>query len=102
MDDRGGGDPPSLSRRDLIRGAGLGLGALYIAGCGGTSQKLPGTTSTKASSNVASGIPGPPATGGQQGGSIVVGWEQEGNSFDPAIGYDLISWDSLCNCTTAA
>lgn len=84
MDDRGGGDPASLSRRDLIRGAGLGLGALYIAGCGGTSQKLPGTTSTKASSTAGVGVPGPPATGGQQRGSIVVGWEQEGNSFDPA------------------
>jgi peptide/nickel transport system substrate-binding protein len=102
MGDQGNGDPASLSRRDLIRGAGLGLGALYIAGCGGTSQKLPGTTSTKANSTAGVGVPGPPASGGQQGGSIVVGWEQEGNSFDPAIGYDLISWDSLCNCTTAA
>ncbi len=51
---------------------------------------------------MAPNIPGPPAGGGQQGGQLVVGWEQEGNSFDPAIGYDLISWDSLCNCTTAA
>jgi ABC-type transport system substrate-binding protein len=75
------------------------VGALYIAGCGGTSQKLPskGTPVVK----VASGVPGPPATGGHSGGSITIGWEQEGNSFDPAIGYDLVSWDSLCNCTTA-
>ena len=51
---------------------------------------------------VGPGVPGPPSSGGQKGGSIVIGWESEGNSFDPAIGYDLISWDSLCNCTTAA
>ncbi|HTU32140.1 MAG TPA: ABC transporter substrate-binding protein [Solirubrobacteraceae bacterium] len=75
------------------------MGALYIAGCGGTSQKLPSQQS--ATVKVASGIPGPPATGGHSGGSITIGWEQEGNSFDPAIGYDLVSWDSLCNCTTA-
>jgi peptide/nickel transport system substrate-binding protein len=80
-------------------GAGLGVGALYIAGCGGTSQKVPSQTTP--SVTVASGIPGPPATGGHSGGSITIGWEQAGNSFDPAIGYDLVSWDSLCNCTTA-
>ena len=96
--DRAAG-PPRLSRRDLLQGAGLGIGALYIAGCGGTSQKLP--SQAKQTVEVASGIPGPPATGGQRGGSITIGWEQEGNSFDPAIGYDLVSWDSLCNCTTA-
>ena len=101
MSDHGAGDPAKVSRRDLIRGAGLGVGALYLAGCGGTSQKLPSSTTTRAS-NVAAGIPGPNAAGGQRGGSIVVGWESEGNSFDPAVGYDLISWDSLCNCTTAA
>ena len=97
----GAGGTPGLSRRDLLRGAGLGVGALYLAGCGGTSQKL--ATSTASSSvKVASGIPGPPATGGHPGNSIVVGWSQQGNSFDPALGYDLPSWDSICNCTTAS
>ncbi len=93
-------EPPMVSRRDLLRGAGLGVGALYIAGCGGTSQKVP--TKTTQTVNVAANIPGPPAGGGQAGGAITIGWEQEGNSLDPAIGYDLVSWDSLCNCTTAA
>jgi peptide/nickel transport system substrate-binding protein len=101
MSDQGAGDPAKVSRRDLIRGAGLGAGALYLAGCGGSSQKLPPSSATKTTS-VAAGIPGPSASGGQPGGSIVVGWPSEGNSFDPAVGYDLISWDSLCNCTTAA
>ncbi len=89
-----------FSRREMLAGAGIGLGALYLTGCGGTSQKLATTTSSQTAA-VAPNIPGPRATGGQTGGSITVGWEQEGNSFDPAIGYDLISWDSLCNCTTA-
>ena len=53
-----------LSRRDVLRGAGLGVGALYLAGCGGTSQKL-ATSSSSSSVKVASGVPGPPATGGQ-------------------------------------
>jgi peptide/nickel transport system substrate-binding protein len=90
-----------VSRRDLLRGAGVGFGALYIAGCGGTSQKLL-TKTTSQTVAVGPGVPGPPSSGGQKGGSIVIGWESEGNSFDPAVGYDLISWDSLCNCTTAA
>jgi ABC-type transport system substrate-binding protein len=95
-----GSDSNRLSRRDVLRGAGLGLGALYIAGCGGSSQKLLSKNTANAV-KIAAGVPGPPATGGHLGGSIVVGWEQEGNSFDPALGYDLISWDSICNCTTA-
>jgi peptide/nickel transport system substrate-binding protein len=94
------GGAARFSRREMLAGAGVGLGALYLVGCGGTSQKLATTTSSQTAA-VAPNIPGPPATGGQTGGSITVGWEQEGNSFDPAIGYDLISWDSLCNCTTA-
>ncbi|HLH66059.1 MAG TPA: ABC transporter substrate-binding protein [Solirubrobacteraceae bacterium] len=88
-----------------MRGAGLGLGALYVAGCGGTSQKLPSSSSQTSAAlgsvTVAPGIPGPPAGGGRRGGSIVVAWEAAGNSFDPALGYDLPSWDSICNCTTA-
>src|SRR6202020_3288291 len=89
-----------LSRRDLLRGAGLCVGALYLAGCGGSSQKLISTTSGS-SVKVASDVPGPPASGGHPGNSIVVGWSQQGHSFDPAIGEDLPRWDSICNCTTA-
>jgi peptide/nickel transport system substrate-binding protein len=99
-DSRPDGGSTGLSRRDVLRGASLGLGALYIAGCGGSSQKLISKT-TSSAARTASGVPGPPSSGGHRGGSLVVGWEQEGNSFDPALGYDLISWDSICNCTTA-
>lgn len=88
----------ALTRRGLLRAAGLGAGALYLTGCAGTSQELP---SSRTRVQVQPGIPGPNASGGEAGGLITIGWEQEGNSLDPAIGYDLISWDAICNCITA-
>ena len=88
----------ALTRRGLLRAAGLGAGALYLAGCG-TSQELP---SSHKRVRVQAGVPGPNAGGGEAGGQIVVGWLQEGNSLDPVIGYDLLSWDAICNCITAA
>jgi peptide/nickel transport system substrate-binding protein len=87
----------ALTRRGLLRAAGLGAGALYLAGCG-TSQELP---SSRERVQVQAGVPGPNANGGEAGGLITIGWESEGNSLDPAIGYDLTSWDAICNCITA-
>lgn len=95
---RDGEGSAGLTRRGLLQAAGLGAGALYLAGCGGTSQKL---VSNGKQVKVASGIPGPPAVGGHRGGQITIGWEAEGNSMDPVIGYNLTSWDALCNCITA-
>ena len=66
-----------LTRRGLLRAAGLGAGALYLAGCAGTSQQL---LSSRRRVQVQSGIPGPNAAGGETGGLITIGWEQEGNS----------------------
>jgi ABC-type transport system substrate-binding protein len=87
-----------LTRRDLLGAAGLGAGALYLAACGGSSQQLPsGNKHVK----VAQGVPGPPVGSGRRGGQIAIGWEAEGNSMDPVIGYNLTSWDALCNCITA-
>jgi peptide/nickel transport system substrate-binding protein len=91
----------AYTRRQALATAGAGLGALYLSGCGGTSQKLPTTTSTTATHAVATGVPGPPAGGGVPGGSITVAWTSQPNSLDPALGYDLPSWDSLCCLTTA-
>ena len=87
-----------MNRREFLQAAGLGAGALYLAGCGGTSQEVP--TSGKRT-KVAAGVPGPPVGAGTQGGEITIGWEAEGNSMDPVIGYNLTSWDALCNCITA-
>jgi peptide/nickel transport system substrate-binding protein len=87
-----------LTRRGLLRAAALGGGALYLAGCAGTTQELP---SSRKRVQVQAGVPGPNADGGEAGGLITIGWESEGNSFDPVIGYDLTSWDALCNCITA-
>ncbi len=46
-------------------------------------------------------MPGPPAEGGTPGGKLIVVWQAEGNSNDPAIGYTGTSWDSICNLTFA-
>ena len=43
----------------------------------------------------------PPASGGKAGGKLLVVWQTEGNSNDPAIGYTGTSWDSICNLTYA-
>ncbi len=79
------------------------MGALYIAGMRGHVAEAAGHDVDEGELDRGRrGSRDRRRAGARQGGSIVVGWEQEGNSFDPAIGYDLISWDSLCNCTTAA
>jgi peptide/nickel transport system substrate-binding protein len=60
-------------------------------------QTAPGTTAAEAAGTV----PGPVATGGTPGGRIVIGYLNEGNSWDPAIGYTETSWDAICNLTFA-
>jgi len=89
---------PQCTRRQLLGGGVAGLGALALAGCGG-SGKLP--SKLAASTTVAPGVPGPPTGSGVRGGSIAVAWSAQPNSLDPALGYDLPSWDSICCLTTA-
>ncbi len=90
----------TLTRLELLRAAGVGVGGLYLTGCMGSESETPGGAAG-GSVDVAGGIPGPPAGGGRRGGEITVAWTSEGNSFDPAVGYDLPSWDALCCLTTA-
>jgi peptide/nickel transport system substrate-binding protein len=89
-----------LSRRSVLQAAGLGVAGLYVAGCGGSSSKLPDQTETT-SGPVATGVPGPTVGQGTRGGRIVVAWQSEPDSFDPAIGYSLPAWDAQC-CLTQA
>ena len=104
--------PRPLNRRELLAGAGTGILAIYLVGCGGSSSKLPTTASgtapattgggaTTAADGAGIGVPGPPAAGGTPGGKLVVVFQAEGNSNDPAIGYTGTSWDSICNLTFA-
>lgn len=83
-----------LSRRDLLQVAGTGVAGLYITACGGSDSKVPGSGS--AGGEVQTGIPGPKSTGGQRGGRLLVAWESEADSYDPAIGYSLQAWDAQC------
>jgi peptide/nickel transport system substrate-binding protein len=104
--------PRPLNRRDLLAGAGTGILAIYLVGCGGSSSKLPTTSGGTAPATTGGGattggdapgigVPGPPAEGGTPGGKLVVVFQAEGNSNDPAIGYTGTSWDSICNLTFA-
>lgn len=103
--------PRPLNRRELLGGAGTGILAIYLVGCGGSSSKLPTTSggtapattggATTAAEGVGVGVPGPPAVGGTPGGKLLVVFQAEGNSNDPAIGYTGTSWDSICNLTYA-
>ncbi len=102
--------PCRLNRRELLAGAGTGILAIYLVGCRGSSSKLPTTSgtapattggATTAAEGVGLGVPGPPAAGGTPGGKLVVVFQAEGNSNDPAIGYSGTSWDSICNLTFA-
>jgi peptide/nickel transport system substrate-binding protein len=83
-----------LSRRGLLLAAGTGLAGLYAAGCGGSDAKLPAAKS--GGTKVAAGVPGPKSTGGRPGGRLLVAWETEADSYDPAIGYNLNAWDAQC------
>jgi peptide/nickel transport system substrate-binding protein len=102
---------PGVTRRAFLGAAGLGLAGIYLAGCKSDSA-VPGTTTTSGATTGASTggqgaastgpVPGPSSGGGTPGGKIVVGFLNEGNSWDPAIGYTETSWDSICNLTFAA
>jgi peptide/nickel transport system substrate-binding protein len=109
-----------FTRQTFVGGAGGTIAALYLAACGGSSSKLPpsstGTSSTPTVSGpdpertggssgslatpsaVPSAVPGPPAQGGTRGGRIVDVFDQEGTSgYDPALTYGSTGWDGICN-----
>jgi peptide/nickel transport system substrate-binding protein len=88
-----------LSRRDLLKSAGTGAAGVYLIGCG-SSSKLPARSATPGQA-VAAGVPGPSVGKGRRGGRLLVAWENEPDSFDPAIGYSLPAWDAQCCLTTA-
>ena len=102
--------PRPLNRRDLLAGAGTGILAIYLVGCGGSSSKL-AATGHRAGHHRRGRHDGrrqggdrrarASATGGTPGGKLVVVFQAEGNSNDPAIGYIGTSWDSICNLTYA-
>lgn len=87
-----------FTRREFLAVTGLASGTLalaaLVASCSSktsSGQKKPGRVGT-----VSGAVPGPgPVTGGTYGGTVRVGWENEPNSLDPALGYNLSAWDAI-------
>ena len=91
-----------VTRRTFVAAAGLGLAAVALPGCtsdGGSSEATTVTTAVGETPAALKALPGPPAGNGVPGGRVVVGFLNEGNSWDPALGYTETSWDSICNLT---
>ena len=90
-----------LDRRGFLRmtGAAGAVGAIggagpLLAACssGGSGSSLGHKTGIQISEHV----PGPqPVSGGRRGGTVKVAWVDPPDSFDPAIGENLTSWDCL-------
>jgi peptide/nickel transport system substrate-binding protein len=101
-----------INRRLLLEGSTASLVAILLAGCGGSSAKLPpvstgtATTSTgptnTATAGVAADVPGPPAQGGKRGGRLVNVWDEEGSTYDPAVAYSGTGWDAIADLLNAA
>lgn len=86
------GPPPHPSRRHvLIAGTG-GAAALMLSGCtGAATAARPGPLA-----DVSAWAPGPgdPA-GARRHGTVVTAWSNEAQSYDPAVGWDLHSWEAI-------
>ena len=96
----GPGWVPGLDRRGFLRltGAAGAVGAVGAAGpllvaCSSTGT---GGLNHKTGIQVKEHVPGPqPVSGGRRGGTVKVAWVDPPDSFDPAIGENLTSWDCV-------
>ncbi|MEU3191619.1 ABC transporter substrate-binding protein [Streptomyces sp. NPDC006992] len=81
-------------RRTLLHGFGFGAAGLLLAGCTEPtkSQSAASIVRKPAPDRIGPG-PGTLDTVGY-GGSVVTGWTDEAQSYDPAIGYDLHAWEA--------
>ncbi len=102
-----------ITRKTLLGGVGAGVLGVTLAGCGGSSAKLPdesaatnAASSTPSSSgnpgSVSAKVPGPPSAGGTRGGRVINVFDEEGNSYDPAIGYSTTGWEAISELLFAA
>ncbi|MER6462040.1 ABC transporter substrate-binding protein [Streptomyces sp. NPDC001288] len=86
------GPPHRPSRRHLLTAGATGAAALWLSGCSsGGSSSRPGPLA-----HVSAFAPGPgDPSGARRGGSVVTAWSEEAQSYDPAIGWDLHSWEAI-------
>ncbi len=91
-----------LSRRGFLAISGLGIASLTLAGCGSGSDGADSPTTAGGigeTPEALKALPGPAAGNGVRGGRVMVGFLNEGNSWDSALGYTETSWDAVCNVT---
>ena len=91
----GGAIMTNVNRRTFFAIGGAGSLVFALGACGQQPQ-VSATQIEGPPSGVTSAPPGPGnVERGRRGGSVVTAWTAEGNSYDPALGYDLHSWDAI-------
>ncbi|MEU8934306.1 ABC transporter substrate-binding protein [Streptomyces sp. NPDC048409] len=83
-------DPPT--RRRVLAAGAAGMSALWLSGC--ASGAAPSHTGPPARVTAYGPGPGDPE-GARRGGRIITAWSDEAQSYDPAIGWDLHSWEAI-------
>ncbi|MGW7434095.1 ABC transporter substrate-binding protein [Streptomyces sp. NPDC054861] len=83
---------PGPDRRQVLAAGAVGTAALLLTGCAGDPPPArPGPPA-----DVPAWAPGPgdPA-GSRRGGRVITAWSDEAQSYDPAVGWDLHSWEAI-------
>ncbi|MFZ4276678.1 ABC transporter substrate-binding protein [Streptomyces arboris] len=81
------------TRRQLLATGTAGAAGLILSGCARDPRPVrPGPAA-----DVNRWAPGPGAdpAGARRGGRIITAWATEAQSYDPAIGWDLHSWEAI-------
>ncbi|MFF0449854.1 ABC transporter substrate-binding protein [Streptomyces sp. NPDC004609] len=80
------------TRRQALGAGAAGAAAVLLSGCGGD----PPPARPGAPADVTRWAPGPgdPA-GARRDGKVITVWSNEAQSYDPAVGWDLHSWEAI-------
>ncbi|MFI9105491.1 ABC transporter substrate-binding protein [Streptomyces fildesensis] len=81
------------TRRLVLAAGAAGAATVLLSGCGGDPNP---PASARIPADVRRWAPGPgdPA-GARRGGKVITAWSDEAQSYDPAVGWDLHSWEAI-------